>query len=206
MFLDLLRMHIEEKGRRFSQIAKYLDKSVSYVNEIHKGRREIKLGDIVKFAEALELDFHDKVEFVEQYLMEKYPELFKILKMNVSAIESIPVLENEELMNHREKAESYTHIPVIHSNIKGVLAMKLEKDFIENKFMKDDYLILKLREESGFITECLGKYVAYPGEDGVYLDKVTENNGKYFFLTQNIEIPDTKKIIGYIIGKYTNIF
>ena len=206
MFLDLLKKHIEERGQRFSQIARYLDKSVSYVNEIHKGRREIKLNDIVKFAEALELDFHDKTEFIEMYLSEKYPELFKVLKLNVSAIESIPVLEAENLLNYGEKAESYMHIPIIYSNIKGVLAIKLEKDFMENKFLKDDYLILKLRENSGFTGECLGKYVLYPDEDGIYLDKVTENNGKYYFLLKNTEIPDTNKIIGYVIGKYTDIF
>ena len=206
MFLDLLKMHIEERGQKFSQIAGYLNKSVSYVNEIHKGRREIKLDDIVRFAEALDLDFYDKVEFIEQYLVEKYPELFKVLKMNVSAIESIPVLETETLVNSGKEAESYTHIPVIHSNIKGVLAIKLGKDLIEDKFMKDDYLVLKLREESGFITECLGKYVVYPDENGVYLDKVTENNGKYYFLAKNAEIPNINKIIGYVIGRYTDIF
>ena len=206
MFLDLLKRHIEERGQRFSQIAKYLDKSVSYVNEIHKGRREIKLNDIVKFTEALELDFHDKVEFIELYLSEKYPELFKVLKMNVSAIESIPVLETENVLNYREKTESYMHIPVIYSNIKGVLAIKLEKDFLENKFLKDDYLILKLRENSGFTEECLGKYILYPEENGIYLDKLTENSGKYYFLVKNAEIPDTSKIIGYVIGKYTDIF
>ena len=206
MFLDLLKRHIEERGQRFSQIAKYLDKSVSYVNEIHKGRREIKLNDIVKFTEALELDFHDKVEFIELYLSEKYPELFKVLKMNVSAIESIPVLETENVLNYREKTESYMHIPVIYSNIKGVLAIKLEKDFLENKFLKDDYLILKLRENSGFTEECLGKYILYPEENGIYLDKLTENSGKYYFLVKNAEIPDTSKIIGYVIGKYTDIY
>ena len=206
MFLDLLKMHIEERGQRFSQIARYLNKSVSYVNEIHKGRREIKLDDIVRFAEALDLDFYDKIEFVEQYLSEKYPELFKVLKMNVSAIDSIPVLETGELTEHGEKLESHTHIPVIYSNIKGVLAIKLEKDLVENKFLKDDYLILKLREDSGFTKECPGKYVLYPDENGVYLDKVTEDSGKYYFLAKNTEIPDTNKIIGYVIGKYTNIF
>ena len=206
MFLDLLKMHIEERGRRFSQIAKYLNKSVSYVNEIHKGRREIRLDDIVSFAEALELDFYDKVEFVEQYLAEKYPELFKLLKMNVSAVESIPVLETEDVTGHGKNTESHTHIPVIYSNIKGVLAIKLEKDLMKGKFEKGDYLILKLREDSGFIGECPGKYILYPKEDALYLDKVIINNGRYHFLSQKDEIPDINKIIGYVIGKYVDIF
>jgi transcriptional regulator with XRE-family HTH domain len=205
MFLDLLKQHIEDRGQRFSQIAKHLNKSVSYVNEIHKGRREIRLDDIVSFAEALELDFYEKVEFVEQYLTEKYPELFKVLKMNVSAVESIPVMEKEDIINNKE-AESYTHIPVIHSNIKGVLAIKLENDLIKDKFLKGDFLILKLREDSGFAGECPGKYIVYPDENGLYIDKVTINDGKYYFLAKDSEIPDINKIIGYVIGKYTNVF
>ena len=75
---------MEERGLKFSQIAKSVDKSISYVNEIHKGRREIKIDDIIRFSDALSLNLGEKAEFVELYLSERYPELFEFLNYNIN--------------------------------------------------------------------------------------------------------------------------
>lgn len=206
MFLELLKMHIEEKGYKFSQIAKSLNKSVSYVNEIHKGRREIRPDDLIKFADALELCFEDKTEFVELYLSEKYPDLFSFIRLNISGVESVPVLETKTILNNDfKKAESSSHIPVVNSKIKGILSIRLEKTLLEEKFQKDDYIIIKLIENKKFNDEDLNKYILCSDNDKIYIDQLTLKDGKYFFTERKEEISDKIEIIGYIIGKYTNI-
>lgn len=206
MFLELLKMHIEEKGYKFSQIAKSLNKSVSYVNEIHKGRREIRPDDLIKFSDALELSFEEKTEFIEVYLSEKYPDLFSFLRLNISGVESVPVLETKAILSKDFKEiESSTHIPVVHSKIKGILSIKLERTILEEKFQKGDYIVIKLKENKKINDEDLNKYILCSDIDKVYIDQLTLKEGKYFFMEKEEEVSEKIEIIGYIIGKYTNI-
>ena len=205
MFLELLRLHMEERGLKFSQIAKSVNKSISYVNEIHKGRREIKIDDIIRFSDALNLNLGEKAEFVELYLSERYPELFEFIRMNISGVESVPVLELEGI--HENKvSESSSHIPVIYSQIKGLFALKLEHTISEGKFQKGDYIIIKLKEEEKIAEEYAEKNILYSISNEIFIDKFLIKEDKYFLLDKNIEVPKKEiSIIGYIVGKYTNI-
>ena len=205
MFLELLRLHMEERGLKFSQIAKSVDKSISYVNEIHKGRREIKIDDIIRFSDALSLNLGEKAEFVELYLSERYPELFEFIRMNISGVESVPVLELDSI-NDNKVSESSSHIPVIYSQIKGLFALKLEHTILEGKFQKGDYIIIKLKEEEKIAEEYAEKNILYSMDNEMSIDKFLIKEDKYFLLDKNIEVPKKEiSIIGYIVGKYTNI-
>lgn len=206
MFLELLKSHMEERGLKFGQIAKSVNKSISYVNEIHKGRREIKIDDIIDFSDALNLNLNEKTEFVELYLSERYPDLFEFIRINISGVESVPVLE---LDNVRDKkfSESSTHIPIVHSQVKGLFALRLESTILEGKFQKDEYIIIRLKENEKFEEEYIDKYVLYSMNNEIFIDKLLLKEGRYFLFDKNVEVSEKQIcIIGYIVGKYVNAF
>ena len=205
MFLELLKSHMEERGLKFGQIAKSVNKSISYVNEIHKGRREIKIDDIINFSDALSLNLSEKTEFVELYLSERYPDLFEFIRINIGGVESVPVLEFDNVED-KKISESSTHIPIIHSQIKGLFALKLEFTILEGKFQKGEYIIIKIKENEKLEDEYIDKYILYSRDKEIFIDKLVFKEEKYFLLDKNIEVSEKQIcIIGYIVGKYVNI-
>ena len=125
--------------------------------------------------------------------------------MNISGVESVPVLELDSI-NDNKVSESSSHIPVIYSQIKGLFALKLERTILEGKFQKGDYIIIKLKEEEKIAEEYAEKNILYSMDNEMSIDKFLIKEDKYFLLDKNIEVPKKKiSIIGYIVGKYTNL-
>lgn len=206
MFLILLRRHINEKGIKFSEIAEKMKKSISYVNEIHKGRRIIKVEDIFKFADALSLNIQEKNEFIETYMTEKYSELYDFMKMNIQGVNSIPLLEYKKLEMTENPEESEEQIPFFNTGIENLIALKLGTEILTNKFRKNDYMIVRLNDKKGLDTEYTDNFVLYKINKKLKIGRVEKNNEKYYMKTENgIDEENIKncQIIGYIIGKYT---